>query len=431
MKICCGKTFKACRKTLCVNNGTISTSEQKLELEKILFNHICSTLSELDMEILQSVPSGGNWKDIPEATIAKSARLTQIKNSGGRTTYYGRLDGNLPSYTVNTYFNRPGNGSFIHPMQDRLISQREAARLQSFPDSYRFLGSFSSRFKQIGNAVPPLLARAVSDRIRKKGLSVDVFCGAGGLSEGLQATGHRIVLASDFNAHMCETYRYNHPHTLTKQLDLSSIEGIIELIHIIETELHGRTLNLLAGGPPCQGFSTAGKWNHTDSRNSLVFKMIELIHTLQPENVILENVPGIRWMQHGRVLESLLDSFEKEGYRTRAFLLHAEEYGVPQRRKRVFILANRNNEVIEKPDSCFARIVSRKTRESAQPEENGLSHPISVFEAISDLPKISSGGGSDVMDYNSSWTTSDYQCFMRGMIPFEELVKRRKANKVD
>jgi len=187
---------------------TINPEAVEHASENALYNHVCATLSELDMEVVMNVPPGGNWMNLPETTVAKSARLTQIKNSGGRTTYYGRLNPEMPSYTVNTYFNRPGNGTFIHPKQNRLISMREAARLQSFPDQHRFKGSLSSRYKQIGNAVPPLLARSLGKKIRR-GLGIDLFCGAGGLSEGLEQAGHKIVLASDSNAHMCETYQSN------------------------------------------------------------------------------------------------------------------------------------------------------------------------------------------------------------------------------
>ena len=133
-------------------------SESALSL---LYNHVCAKLSELDLEMVRSIPQGGNWQNIPLSVARKSERVMKIRKNGGRTTYYGRLNPNLPSYTVNTYFNRPGNGTFIHPHQARLISFREAARLQSFPDSYRFFGSNTSIYKQIGNAVPPLLYKAV------------------------------------------------------------------------------------------------------------------------------------------------------------------------------------------------------------------------------------------------------------------------------
>ena len=104
----------------------------------MIFNHYASSLSELDMQVIKCVPPGGNWKNIPESVPSK--RLAQIRESykagkGSRSTYYGRLRPDMPAYTINTYFNRPGNGCHMHYDQDRTISQREAARFQSFPDS--------------------------------------------------------------------------------------------------------------------------------------------------------------------------------------------------------------------------------------------------------------------------------------------------------
>src|SRR5271165_4143348 len=99
-------------------------------------NHYTARLSALDLEIAQAVPPGGNWKNIPQHIPSK--RLEQIRESfaageGSRSTYYGRLHPNRPSYTVNTYFNRPGNGCHLHydsdGTQDRVLSEREAARL--------------------------------------------------------------------------------------------------------------------------------------------------------------------------------------------------------------------------------------------------------------------------------------------------------------
>ncbi|MFW9844081.1 MAG: DNA (cytosine-5-)-methyltransferase [Candidatus Thorarchaeota archaeon] len=356
--------------------------------------------------------------NLPDATVAKSARLTQIKKSGGRTTYYGRLNSHLPSYTVNTYFNRPGNGTFIHPSQNRLISMREAARLQSFPDHYRFWGSLSSRYKQIGNAVPPLLARSLGEKI-PTGLCVDIFCGAGGLSEGLAQAGHNTVLATDSNSNMCETFQFNNPKTRVLQCDFHIDAEVDNLLESVESELNGRTLQLLAGGPPCQGFSTAGKWNPTDARNSLLFKTLVFIRELEPEYVLLENVPGIRSMQNGRLLESYIRSLENEGYCTQVYLLKAEQFGVPQRRRRVFIIGNRNSESIDDPKVRLASIVRGKTRYDAHIDRNGLPAPVTVSEAISDLPAISSGNGLDISEYDPEWTTSNYQRLMRGLISLD------------
>jgi len=392
--------------------------------ETVLYNHVCATLSDLDMEVVMNVPPGGNWMDLPKSTIAKSARLTQIMKSGGRTTYYGRLTSEMPSYTINTYFNRPGNGTFIHPTQNRLISMREAARLQSFPDHYRFKGSLSSRYKQIGNAVPPLLARFLGETI-PKGRCVDLFCGAGGLSEGLRQAGHNTILSSDSNPNMCETFQFNNPNTRVIQSDFNIQEDVDYLTENIESELSGRTLQLLTGGPPCQGFSTAGKWNPDDLRNSLLFKTIELVRELAPEYVILENVPGIRSIQKGKLLQSFLELLESEGYKTQTFLLKAEQFGVPQRRRRVFIVANRYGNPINPPDAKLSPIARGKTRYDAHVENNGLAAPVKVSEAISDLPVISSGEGCDVIKYDSEWTISDYQRLMRGFISLNDFFSKR------
>jgi DNA (cytosine-5)-methyltransferase 1 len=409
----------------CVVNSTSNTAEEiEKESSPMLYDHVCAPLSDFDMEVVRSIPSGGDWRDLPEATIAKSARLRQIRKSGGRTTYYGRLDEAMPSYTISTYFNRPGNGTFIHPTQDRLISLREAARLQSFPDRYRFMGSFSSKFKQIGNAVPPLLGKAIGERI-KKGRCIDLFCGAGGLSHGLVQAGHKILLATDFNKHMCESYQVNHEQTLVVRADIFNTQETAGLVGEIEHELRGRTLHLLAGGPPCQGFSTAGKWSDSDIRNTLIFRTHDLIHQLVPENILLENVPGMRWMKQGKLLETLLTRLGTQGYHTQVFLLKAEEYGVPQRRRRIFIVGNRSGDTYERPTAQLSAITLGRKRENAQIESNGLPSPISVSEAISDLPEIESGGGRDAVEYDLGQLNSDYQRYMRGQITVESLLSKR------
>src|SRR3954447_7175940 len=121
-------------------------------------NHYSASLSALDMEIVRHVPAGGNWKNVPESVECKrldGIRASFARGEGSRSTYYGRLRADAPSYTINTYFSRPGNGCHIHYSQDRVVSQREAARFQSFPDSFEFKGSRSAINKQIGNAVAP------------------------------------------------------------------------------------------------------------------------------------------------------------------------------------------------------------------------------------------------------------------------------------
>jgi len=119
------------------------------------------TMSKLDREFVRHIPPGGNYLNIPDEVSTQ--RIMGFKKSGGRTTTYGRLDPNQPAYTINTYFNRPNVGANYHYSEERLITVREAMRLQSFPDT--FTPVFKSQRElhiQIGNAVPPLLAEALA-----------------------------------------------------------------------------------------------------------------------------------------------------------------------------------------------------------------------------------------------------------------------------
>lgn len=123
-------------------------------------------LSELDKYIISHVRPGGNYMDIPPDV--KSVRIRRLQKEGGHTTCYGRLSPDKPSYTINTYFNRPNVGCNIHYSEDRLITVREALRLQSFPDSYKIVSSSKQgRNLIVGNAVPPLLAEVIAKELKK------------------------------------------------------------------------------------------------------------------------------------------------------------------------------------------------------------------------------------------------------------------------
>ncbi|MHA1742081.1 MAG: DNA (cytosine-5-)-methyltransferase [Candidatus Thorarchaeota archaeon] len=391
--------------------------------ERTLWNHVAPPLSALDLEMVRAVPPGGDWRDIPPRIVAKSSRLRQISKSGGRTTYYGRLRSDMPSYTISTYFNRPGNGTFIHPTQDRTISLREAARLQSFPDSFRFSGPFSSILKQVGNAVPPLLARAVGETLAA-GSTVDLFCGAGGLSSGLQQAGHKIMVAADVDPHMCQTYSLNHPGVRVLCRDMSHRNEYQEVLEEIENRLRGRTLSLLAGGPPCQGFSTAGWWNSADNRNILLGIMLRAVRDLMPEQVLIENVPGIKWIAGGTYLQRALSVLGELDYTVVFRVLHAEQYGVPQRRTRVIIVGLRARDTWDPPQLLF-QAIPRGCRFPVCVPPCGLPFPVTVGEAIADLPRLVPGAGAEVVPYDEVWTTTEYQRLMRGKISFHQFVARR------
>ncbi len=129
-------------------------------------DHKIPNTSDLDKYIISHVKPGGNYMDIP--TDVASIRIKRLQTEGGHTTCYGRMHPDKPSYTINTHFNRPNLGSNIHYKYDRLITVREALRLQSFPDDYNIKSSSKkSKNSIIGNAVPPLLAYYIAISISK------------------------------------------------------------------------------------------------------------------------------------------------------------------------------------------------------------------------------------------------------------------------
>lgn len=391
-------------------------------------NHFSARLSELDMRMVQAVPEGGNWKDIPESIPSK--RLDQIRESfkrgeGSRSTYYGRLRADMPSYTINTYFNRPGNGCHVHPNQDRVISQREAARLQSFPDQFRFVGPQGIVNKQIGNAVPPLLAYQVARQLGTPGVFIDLFCGAGGMGLGFCWAGWQPLVANDIESRFLETYSRN----VHSNVVLGSITDPVIREEVIQQaqELRQRHPNKpfwVLGGPPCQGFSTAGgKRSMEDERNHLFMDYCELIDELRPDGFVFENVTGLLNMQKGAVFEMVKDAFRSVMPKVEGWLLSADEFAIPQRRKRVLLIGTRDpNFDIQQPTritSCTANGELFSANE----------HAISVGEAIADLPVLKQSQNGSELQYNSPPKTT-YQAFMRGQIdPLEFLASVRSRNR--
>lgn len=370
----------------------------------MIHNHVTYPLSALDLAMVRSIPEGGNWENIPEHIPSK--RLEQIRISGGRTTLYGRLHRERPSYTITTYFNRPGNGAYIHPEQDRVISAREAARLQSFPDNYIFHGSKTSLCKQIGNAVPPIMAYFIAKRIKqvqKVKNVIDLFCGAGGLSLGFEWAGYNIIAANDNFPAACETYRNNHKNTLLLEGDITDRNIKNELIAAAKNI----KIDIVIGGPPCQGFSYAGKRLKDDPRNFLYKEYVEIVEKVKPKVVVIENVEGILTSDKGRTYEGIKIDFEDLGYKMYGRKIHAVKFGVPQKRKRVVIIGVLNGD----PKECF-------------PEEilDDESDFITVDMAISNLPLLEMNGGKNSVN-GTLKPENFYQEFLAGKISIEEYYK--------
>lgn len=349
-------------------------------------DHVSGTLSLLDQEVVRHVPAGGNWRDLPHDF--PSARVKQIRESaargeGSRSTYYGRLAWDRPSYTISTYFTRPGNGAFIHPELPRLLTVREAGRLQGFPDYVRFHGTLRQRCMQVGNAVPPLLAYRLG-RTVPAGSVVDLFAGAGGVGLGLGWAGHNVVASIDNNADACRTLAGSHgPEHLVLKRDLGSDEQLDDVVDRVRQRLSVERLGLLAGGPPCQGFSTAGPCRVDDPRNRLVLSFLRAVERLEPAQVLFENVVALRW--RGRpFLDELTERLGRLGYDVDVRVLHAEAYGVPQLRRRLVLRATSSSEGLSWPQPSHEMI--KPCFPADQPGVHLDSpYPHAVRDAIADL----------------------------------------------
>lgn len=173
----------------------------------------------------------------------------------------------------------------------------------------------------------------------KKPVAIDLFSGAGGLSEGLRQAGYTVAGAVDSDALACCTYKLNHKNV--KLWEMSIVE-LSSLAMMKELRLAPGDLDLLAACPPCQGFSSmrtknGGRWNR-DARNDLIFEVLRIVQDVQPKAVMLENVPGLannrRFVKFYKGLSSL-------GYSVKWDVLNAMDYDVPQRRRRLVLLASR------------------------------------------------------------------------------------------
>lgn len=129
----------------------------------LVHNHSCNGLGKVNLVRLPFIPQGGNWTDIPHEMLPKGMQRARRSD---HTKRYGRLHPNGMCSTILTKCD-PHWGAFIHPDQDRVLSVREAARIQSFPDTYHFTGSIPQQYEQVGNAVPPLLAKAIGEKIKE------------------------------------------------------------------------------------------------------------------------------------------------------------------------------------------------------------------------------------------------------------------------
>lgn len=172
---------------------------------------------------------------------------------------------------------------------------------------------------------------------------LDLFCGAGGLSCGFKQAGFNIVLGIDHDEKAIKTFKANHSDSEIICGDISKIkkEDILK-------KIKNQKIDIIIGGPPCQGFSRAGKRLPNDPRNLLVKQYLRMVSILKPKLFVLENVQGILSMkdEKGNKVIDIIKKISKNcGYHVKEYLLNAQDYGVPQKRKRVILIGSKEYQV--------------------------------------------------------------------------------------
>ena len=222
-----------------------------------------------------------------------------------------------------------------------------------------------------------------------KPIGVDLFAGAGGLSLGFEQAGFDVLAAVEIDPVHCATHEYNFPHCTTICQSVAEVTGreIRE-----RSKIGDRKIDVLFGGPPCQGFSLIGKRLLDDPRNTLVFHFIRLIHELQPQYFVMENVKGMAIGKHQDFILEVIDKIQNDGYEVLLpyQVLNAAYYGVPQNRERLFLMgARRGCSLPEYPSPVTKPANSTKKRDR---QHHHLPDSPTVWDALQDLPDIEQYG---------------------------------------
>ena len=217
---------------------------------------------------------------------------------------------------------------------------------------------------------------------------VDLFCGCGGLSLGFHQAGYKVLAGIDHDKPALQTYKKNlNTHAL--DLDLADDNWVKQC----EKEIGRSKVDVLIGGPPCQGYSLTGTRNPNDPRNKLYNSVFVGLEHFDPEVVLIENVRGMATLFGGKAKEQVINEFESRGYKVSWGILDSAEYGVPQHRLRLFFLAHKQSE-IDLPEPIFTKdnfITCEQALEDLHPldiekeqfeSSQYITKPISTFQKL-------------------------------------------------
>ncbi len=262
--------------------------------------------------------------------------------------------------------------------------------------------------------------------------TIDLFAGCGGLSLGLEQAGFDVVASLEYDPVHAATHEFNFPLTASICADIQAVETDTLRDAVREgARRHGNRssaarrgeVDVVVGGPPCQGFSTIGKRLIDDKRNRLVFHFFRAVADLRPKYFVMENVPGMRAGGHAGILTRLVEEFERIGYQVpKPKILNAADYGVPQSRTRLFVLGAREDQAPVKHPGLRVRPVAKRLGEKRVDAD--LPDGPTVWDAIGDLPDLDTFDELEKTDEvrlsaaqlrDSERSSSEYARLLRGL----------------
>lgn len=209
---------------------------------------------------------------------------------------------------------------------------------------------------------------------------IDLFAGAGGMSLGFDTAEFENVLAVEYDKCFAETYSFNFPNHNLKVADIKNISN-----DEINKIIGNHKVDVIIGGPPCQGFSIAGKIGRNfidDERNHLFKEFVRFVEVVKPRIFVMENVAALKTHNKGKTIKEIIKEFERVGYAVKYDVLNAVNYGIPQQRRRIFIIGTLDKE----NKFNFPEKTIKQT---------------TIAEALEGLPELKSGETSDIPNHNA------------------------------
>ncbi len=182
--------------------------------------------------------------------------------------------------------------------------------------------------------------------------AIDLFCGCGGFSYGFKQAGINVILGIDMWKDATTTYKWNFIDAKVINDNIQKITGEIILQYL---EIEAESIDIIIGGPPCQGFSVSGKRLKDDPRNSLYKSFVDIVSEIKPKMFVMENVPGLVRLFNGKVREEVIKDFSELGYEVKDQILVASDFGVPQIRKRVFFVGINRDKIHNTKEFIFPK----------------------------------------------------------------------------